>query len=88
MPSRKTQIGLPIDSEATVTALLRTPPPPTGDPSTRKQKPRKAKTETLGRCWQNAVEHWRDHRGDEPARKQDRGGQDRTDNFQDSLLLG
>lgn len=29
--------------EDTVKALLRTPPPPAGDPSTRKQKPKKAK---------------------------------------------
>jgi hypothetical protein len=34
-----TTVRLPADFAATIKALLRTPPPPAGDPSTRKQKP-------------------------------------------------
>jgi hypothetical protein len=37
------RIKLPPDFKANLDALLRTPPPPAGDPSTRKQKPKKAK---------------------------------------------
>jgi len=37
------RVRLPKDFEATVKALLQTPPPPVGDPSTRKQKPKKAR---------------------------------------------
>jgi len=36
-------VRLPADFTATVKALLGTPPPPVGDPSTRKQKPQKKK---------------------------------------------
>jgi GNAT superfamily N-acetyltransferase len=36
-----TSVRLPADFEATIKALLKTPPPPAGDPSTRKQKPKK-----------------------------------------------
>jgi hypothetical protein len=35
------RLKLPKDFEATIKALLKTPPPPAGDPSTRKQKPKK-----------------------------------------------
>jgi hypothetical protein len=36
-----TSVRLPADFEATIKALLKTPPPPAGDPSTRKQQPKK-----------------------------------------------
>jgi len=38
-----TTVRLPSDFEATLGALIRTPPPPAGDPSTRKQKPKSAR---------------------------------------------
>jgi hypothetical protein len=34
------KLQLPPDFAKTLNALLRTPPPPAGDPSTRKQKPK------------------------------------------------
>lgn len=37
------KVRLPADFRAVVGALLKTPPPPAGDPSTRKQEPKKAK---------------------------------------------
>ena len=33
------RIKIPADFEKIVKALLRTPPPPAGDPATRKKKP-------------------------------------------------
>jgi hypothetical protein len=39
--AKRTTVHLPQDFTATVKALLQTPSPPAGDPSTRKQKPKK-----------------------------------------------
>ena len=46
MPKKRlntdTTVKLPADFKATLTALLQTPPPPAGDPSTRKAVKKKA----------------------------------------------
>jgi hypothetical protein len=39
--STNTTLKLPGDFRGVVKALVKTPPPPAGDPSTRKQKPKK-----------------------------------------------
>jgi hypothetical protein len=38
-----TMVNLPLDFDGVVKALLKTPPPQAGDPSTPKQKPKKKK---------------------------------------------
>jgi hypothetical protein len=43
------KLKLPPDFLKNVDALLKTPPPPAGDPSTRKQRPKRKRVKKKGR---------------------------------------